>query len=171
MESLDSLRADILCKCILKDEIKEESQKDSDKKNIIESQNEENEKLDLKNEVRDFFEKIEKEKNENHGDGDNENIIIIDLEMQIGYNTENIQIIINYIKKLNLKYEGKILVLSLVYRGFENSVNNKGFMTFLKQKYLPDYKNKITYEDYVIYQIDLDYCRKLILKKDKIYGY
>lgn len=87
--------------------------------------------------------------------------------MQIGYNTENTQIIINYIKKLNLKYEGKILVLSLVYREFENSVNNKGFMTFLKQKYLPDYKNKITYEDYVIYQIDLDYCRKLILKKDQ----
>jgi len=168
LESLDSLRADILCKCTLKNEIKEESQSDSDKVNEAnESQNEENEKLDLKNEMKDFLEKKEKEENENHDDADNENIIMIDLEMQIGYNTENTQIIINYIKKLNLKYKGKILVLSLVYRGFENSGKNKGFMTFLKQKYLPDYKNKITYDDYVIYQIDLDHSRKLILKKDQ----
>ena len=64
----------------------------------------------------------------------NENIIIIDLEMQIGYNTENTRIYINYAKLLNLKYDGKIIVLSLVYRGFENPRKNKGFKICLGQK-------------------------------------
>lgn len=37
----------------------------------------------------------------------------------------------------------------------------------LRAKKFSDYKNIITYDDYIIYQIDLDYCRTLISKKKK----
>ena len=158
LNSLDSIRVDILCKCILRNEIPDESQKDSEEKNEPEENlDEEDEKLDLDEEEDFLNNKIEKENN----------IIIIDLEMQMGYNIENTRIFINYAKRLNLKYDGKIIVLSLVYRGYENPRKNKGFMICLEQKNFSDYKNIITYDDYVIYQIDLDYCRTLISKKKK----
>ena len=158
LNSLDSIRVDILCKCTLGNEIPDESQKDSEEKNEPEENlDEEDEKLDLDEEEDFLNNKIEKENN----------IIIIDLEMQMGYNIENTRIFINYAKRLNLKYDGKIIVLSLVYRGFENPRKNKGFMICLEQKNFSDYKNTITYDDYVIYQIDLDYCRTLISKKTK----
>ena len=43
-------------------------------------------------------------------------------------------------------------------------------MICLEQKNFSDFKNKIVYDDYVIYQIDLDYCRTLISKKGKKKG-
>jgi len=120
LNSLDSIRVDILCKCTLENKILEESQNDSEEENgSNENQDEEDEKLDLDEEIEFSNIKVEKEKTKQN-DMNKENIIIIDLEMQIGYNTENTRIFINYAKRLNLKYNGKIIVLSLVYRGFEN---------------------------------------------------
>lgn len=167
LNSLDSIRADILCKCTLRNKFWDESQNNSEESNESEeSLDEEDEKINL-DEEQDFLSKKVEEENKIQNDMNKENIIIIDLEMQIGYNTENTRIYINYAKLLNLKYDGKIIVLSLVYRGFENPRKDKGFKICLGQKNFSDYKNKITYDDYVIYQIDLDYCRTLISKKTK----
>ena len=87
--------------------------------------------------------------------------------MQIGYNIDNTRKFIDYAKSLNHKYEGEIIVLSLVYRGFQNPRKNKGFTISFGQKDLTEYKRIKTFDDYVIFQIDLDYCFHLISKKDQ----
>ena len=144
--SQDSLRADILCKCILKDEIYDEEQNNSDHQGSD----------DDKNQIRE------------DGEQDNledKNIILIDIEMQIGSNTNTTRKFIDYAKRLDYMFRRKVIVLSLAFNGSAFPRKNKGFKINLEQKSLADYKNIIEYDDYIIYQIDLDYCRKLISEK------
>ena len=96
---------------------------------------------------------------------EDENTIIIDLEMQNGYDLDKSRKLIDYAKALNEKYGKKIIVLSLAFKGFPNPKKNKGFEISLAKTNLSDYKIIKKFDDYVIYQIDLDYCRTLIQKK------
>lgn len=120
----DSLRVDILSRCIL------------DEKNIS-------------------------EKNEKYS-----NTYVIDLEMQNGFSIENTKRFLNYAKRLDLKYKDRVIVLSLVSKGRLNPIKNNSSMISLQEKSLFDFKKVYEYDDYVIYQIDLDYCRKIISNND-----
>ena len=143
----DSLRANVLCKCTLK----REKVNDEDKKKDLNFEADEYDE----NTLRDF---IFKNKTKNNKDDNDLNRIIIDLEMQIGYNIENIHRFINYAKSLSLKHKEKVILLILNYRGFKNPKKNKGFEISLTKTNFSDFKKISIYDDYVIYQIDLDYC-------------
>lgn len=155
---LDSLRADILCKCTLKKEVKEEE-------NIIRSQNEEEEMRHTDKKYNNLATELKKDMYENQKD--DEIIKIIDLEMQIGYDIDNTRRFISYAQSLYSKYCGQIIVLSLNFRGFENPRKNKGFEIYLEKKDFSDYKKVTKFDDYVIYQIDLDYCLAQISKNNE----
>ena len=186
---LDSLKADILCKCKLKNEkaqnqakneIIDEEEPIFDEINIGVKDNNEFEK-ELENYFDENYSEDEKEKKNKNNKKDKkgnkdkkekykkneEKTIIIDLQMHIDYNTYNNPIYIEYAKRLNDKYQTKIIVLSLVYRGLQNPQKNKGFVISLDQKDLNDYKGIKTFDDYIIYQIDLDYYFHLISKKNE----
>ena len=196
---LDSLSADILCKCKLrngreqnqeKNEIKDEEEPKFDEINIGEKDNDELEKElgnyinEEKGAIDEIYSDDENKKKNKKDKKSNKNkkskkdkkekdkkkegkTIIIDLEMQIGYNSYNTKTFIKYAKRLNFKYDDKIIVLSLVFRGFQNPKKNKGFVISLDQKVLNEYKIIKTFDDYIIYQIDLDYCLHLISKKNQ----
>ena len=85
--------------------------------------------------------------------------------MQNGYDLDKSRKLIDYAKALNEKYGKKIIVLYLAFKGFPNPKKNKGFEISLAKTNLSDYKIIKKFDDYVIYQIDLDYCRTLIQKK------
>ena len=86
--------------------------------------------------------------------------------MQIGFSKENTRRFLKYAKNLDIIYNNqKIIVLSLVYTGFLNPKKNKGSLISLEQKTIGDYKKIYTFDDYKVYQIDLDYCRKIISEK------
>ena len=155
--SFDSLRFDILCKCTLNSGKKEKRKK---KKNI--KKEKEDDIANLEESLKNF---IYENKDEDENKKEEDKILIIDLEMQIGYNIENNRRFIDYAKKLNFKHEDKIIVLSLAFRGFQKPRKNKGFEISLEKKNFPDYKTIEKYDDFVIYQIDLDYCRTIISKK------
>ena len=107
--------------------------------------------------------------NEENSSEDNENdsnAYVIDLEMQNGFSIENTKRFINYAKRLDLKYKDRVIVLSLVSKGRLNPIKNNSSMISLQEKTLFDFKNVYEYDDYVIYQIDLDYCRKIISNND-----
>lgn len=87
------------------------------------------------------------------------------MEIQNGYDLDKSRKLIDYAKALNEKYGKKIIVLSLAFKGFPNPKKNKGFEISLAKTNLSDYKIIKKFDDYVIYQIDLDYCRTLIQKK------
>lgn len=133
----DLLRVDIFFRCTLDEErSKEENEEDS----------------------KDNSEVGSKMKNDKNID----NTYIIDLEIQIGFSTERTRQLLNYIKKLDLKYKDRIIVLSLVNKESLNPKKNNSSMTSLQEQSEFDYKNIYEYDDYIIYQIDLDYCRKKI---------
>ena len=179
--SLDSLRFDVLCKCKLNDDKKEEEQiqgEDDDENDQIKEEDKD-EMIDESDEYENYAKEIQKivdsekddqmektgkknKKLKNKRKKDNEKRIIVDLEMQIGYDIESTRKFIDYAKGLNLKYGGQIIVLSLAYRGSQQPKKNKGFEISLQKTDFSDYKKVEKYGDYIIYQIDLDYCRKLI---------
>ena len=134
----DLLRVDILCRCKLDEEDKEE---DSENNNEDGSKIRDNRNID--------------------------NTYIIDLEMQIGFSNENTKRFLKYAKKLDLKYQDRIIVLSLVSKGTLKPKKNNSSKISLQEKSLFDYKNTYEYDDYVIYQIDLDFCRKKISSNDE----
>ena len=149
----DSLRADVLLKVILKQANVKYKEKD---KNLADDEY-------YENDLRDFIFKNNNKKNE----GDNNlSKVIIDLEMQIGYNIENIQRFIDYAKSLNLKHKEKVILLILNYRGSNNPKKNKGFEISLGKTNFSDFKKISIYDDYVIYQIDLDYCLSQITNEE-----
>lgn len=149
----DSLRADVLLKGTLKKGNVKDKEEDI---NLAEDEY-------YENALRDFIFKNKTKKNE----GDNNlTKIIIDLEMQIGYNIENVQRFIDYAKSLNLKHKEKVILLILNYRGFKNPKKNKGFEISLTKTNFSDFKKISIHDDYVIYQIDLDYCLSQINNED-----
>lgn len=110
---------------------------------------------------------LDEEKNSDDNDI-NDNAYVIDLEIQIGFSTENTKRFLNYAKRLDLKYKDRVIVLSLVSKGRLNPIKNNSSKISLQEISLFNYKNIYEYDDYVIYQIDLDYCRKAFQLKKKI---
>ena len=147
----DSIRVDVLCKCTLK-------------QNIIEDIND-----NYFEELEDKINKIlENEFKENNIKQDEENEIIIDLELQIGFNIENTRLSLNYAKELDSLYEKyRIIVLCLVYEGQLSPNKNRGSVISINQKGLNDFRFIHKLDDYIIYQIDLDYIRKSIFEDNK----
>ena len=66
-----------------------------------------------------------------------------------------------------MKYKDRIIVLSLVSKGSLKPKKNNSSKISLQEKSLFDYKKVFEYDDFIIYQIDLDYCRKKILSNDE----
>ena len=138
IKDYDLLRVDILCRCILDEEDREE---DSEDNSECGSKIRDNRNID--------------------------NTYIIDLEIQIGFSNENTRQFLAYAKKLDLKYQDRIIVLSLVSKGsLKPKINNSSKIS-LQEQSLFGYKNTYEYDDYVIYQIDLDFCRKKISSNDE----
>ena len=133
-KDFELLRVDILCRCILDEDGREE---DSEGDSII---------IDNRN---------------------IDNTYIIDLEMQIGFSIDNTRRFLTYAKKLDLKYKDRIIVLSLVSKGSLKPKKNNSSKISLQEKSLFDYKKTYEYDDFIIYQIDLDYCRKKISSNDE----
>ena len=147
----DSIRVDVLCKCTLK-------------QNIIEDIND-NYFEELEDKINKILENEFKEKNKKQ---DEENEIIIDLELQIGFNIENTRLSLNYAKELDSLYEKyRIIVLCLVYEGQLSPNKNRGSVISINQKGLNDFRFIHKLDDYIIYQIDLDYIRKSIFEDNK----
>ena len=181
LNSLDSIRVDVLCKCTLRDDaqIEKENKTEINKINEIES----GEEIQEDNKEEKANEEMEEEKyeeintiNENKKEEVKEDIqtlmdlddqkkktIIIDLEMQIGFSNENTKRFIKYAKELNYLYGSQIIVLALVNSGTQNPRKNKGTLISLEQSDILNYKKIFSYDDYKIYQVDLDFCHKLIL--------
>ena len=134
----DLLRVDILCRCKLDEEDREEDSEDNSESG---SKIRDNRNID--------------------------NTYIIDLEMQIGFSNENTKRFLKYAKKLDLKYQDRIIVLSLVSKGTLKPKKNNSSKISLQEQSLFGYKNTYEYDDYVIYQIDLDFCRKKISSNDE----
>ena len=159
------LRVDILCKCKLKIKNNNELENNILEKDKEEKNNGENDNMNLidtEKKIKDCNNKKEDEEDKKENYLDNENSIIINLEFQIGFNTENTKKFIDYAKILNFKNTERIIVLSLVFNSSILSRKNKEFIKFFGEKNYSDYKNVITYDDYIIYQIDINHCRKLI---------
>ena len=99
--------------------------------------------------------------------------LFIDLEIQIGYNANNIEKkFLKYVRILDKKYAlNKVMVLALIYNpGILNSKKNKSSMiSFTEEYYEKNFKTVTKYDDCVVYQIDLNYCYKLILKEKPIF--
>jgi len=174
LNSLDSIRVDVLCKCTLKDDA--QTEKVNNKINDLESEEEnkedkaneemEDEKNEEINKINEIKKEEVKEDIQTHMDLDDQEkkTIIIDLEMQLGFSNENTKRFIKYAKELNYLYGSQIIVLALVNSGTQNPRKNKGTLITLEQSNIPDYKRIFSYDDYKIYQVDLDFCHKLILK-------
>lgn len=99
----------------------------------------------------------------------NDTELVIDIEMQIGLKQNQDDISMSYLRALCQQYEkNKILVLVLLYT--PNSKNpriNKGNIIAYGKE---EFKNPVNIkkrEDCVIYQLDLNYCSKL-MKNGKI---
>ena len=138
LNSLDSIRVDVLCKCFLKNEEFEEEGK---KNNTVH--------MDLDNADKEY--------------------IIVDLEIQLGFSFENTKRFIKYAKELDSLYKKDIIVLALVYSGVSKPNKNKGTCICLEQSNLSDYKRVLSFTDYIIYQIDLDFCNNLVLEGKKFW--
>ena len=113
-------------------------------------------------------EKQDDKKQNNNDNNNSQNCIIIDLEIQIGFNIENTKRFIKYVKDLGILHNNKLIVLSLVYTGFSNPKKNKKSLISLEKTTISDYKKIYIIDDYKIYQIDVDYCRKNLLEKKEI---
>ena len=101
---------------------------------------------------------------------DEDKELIVDLEMQINFNKENTKRFIYYLKRLYSKYfDAKIIVLALVFRNVPNPYINKGTKTNLEEKDIYSNLEVNHYdEEFTIYQIDISYCYKLLLKEKKL---
>ena len=148
LHSLDSIRVDVLCKCIMEKDNEDKKYKDENNKDG-KNEDEENEiddnEYEYEYEEEDNEDEDEKDENEDEEDENFENnkIIIIDLEIQIGFNVENTKSFLTYAKKLEKKYEKDIIVLSLVYKVFAFPKAGKGSITSIKEKIISDYKKLI----------------------------
>ena len=145
--SSGSIRMDVICKCHIKD---------SDQMDIEEAEEEEKEKED------------KKEINLLCQDG----VLIVDIEMQIGYKKTNDARFLKYVKILDKKYGlMKVLVLALIYnpRILQSRNNNTSETSFAKTFDVNKYKIVNRYEDCVVYQIDLNYCYKMMTNNQNIY--
>ena len=143
--SLDSIRVDILCKCIIKknNDIKKEENK-------VDDNEDEEDEGDEDNEDEEDDENKDEEENDNENEEDDENeddykddgdkkqdeneIMLIDFKIQIGFGVENSRKFINYAKRLEKRYNKKIIVSSLIYGGVENPIKNKGSITSIDKK-------------------------------------
>ena len=143
--SSGSIRMDVVCKCHLKD---------SDKMDIEEA--EEKEKEDKK-EIIPLCQ-----------DG----VLIVDIEMQIGHKKTNDARFLKYVRILDKKYGlMKVLVLALIYNpGILHPKNNNTSETsFAKTFDIKKYKIVERYKDCIVYQIDLNYCYKMMTDNQNIY--
>ena len=95
--------------------------------------------------------------------------IIVDLEIQLGFSFENTKRFIKYAKELDFLYKKDIIVLALVYSGVSKPNKNKGTCICLEQSNLSDYKRVLSFTDYIIYQIDLDFCNNLVSERKKFW--
>lgn len=117
--SLGSIRADVLCKCVL--------------------QEDENDK-DLE--------------------------LIVDLEMQIEFNKQNTKRFINYFKTLIPNYSKvNIIILVFVFRDVPNPYINKGTKIYIEEIRFESNEEKNIFDEFPIYQIDINSCYSLIFKK------
>lgn len=101
-----------------------------------------------------------------------DNEIIVDIEMQIGGKSNLDDIYMNYMKKLIMTYNtNKILILSLLYTPeVINPKNNKGnLVTFTKSELKNPGKFVQIFDDCIIYQLDLNYCMKLLNNNESVY--
>ena len=95
--------------------------------------------------------------------------IIVDLEIQLGFSFENTKRFIKYAKELDFLYKKDIIVLALVYSGVSKPKKNKGTCICFEQSNLSDYKRVLSFTDYIIYQIDLDFCNNLVSERKKFW--
>jgi hypothetical protein len=99
--------------------------------------------------------------------------LFIDIEMQIGYKANKTEKkFLRYVRILDKKYAlNKVMVLALIYNtGILNPKKNKSsIISFTQEYYEKDYKSITKYDDCVVYQIDLNYCYKLILNENDIF--
>ena len=94
--------------------------------------------------------------------------IIVDLEMQIEFNKENTKRFINYLKTLYSNYGNmKIIVLALIFKNVPNPYVNKGSKTYLKESRIYSNKEVNIFDEFPIYQIDINYYYELIFTKKK----
>lgn len=110
----------------------------------------------------------EKKEGESYDEEDEniENKMLIDLEIQMGFDIINTKKIVDYAKKLDIKYKGKIIVISLVYTGFVNP--EKKQITKIGTK-IPEYKRIHKFDDYEIYQLDMDICSQIMSTENNLW--
>lgn len=118
---------------------------------------------------------LKKYPKENLGDDlglySNDTELVVDIEMQIGLKPNQDDISMGYLRALCQQYEkNKILVLVLLYTpNIKNPRKNKGNIIAYGKE---EFKNPVKIqkrEDCIIYQLDLNYCAKLMEKGEDLW--
>lgn len=99
------------------------------------------------------------------------NILIIDIEMQIGYNKSYDKRFLKYLRILDKSYcLKKVMVLALIKTKNQNKKKNiSSEISFSKKFYEDNYRDVINFDDCIIFQIDLNFCYKLICQNKQFY--
>ena len=136
-----SIKMDILCKCILKEDYEMDVEENHYKKN------------------------------ENIDPHLDDGSLIINIEMQIGKGTKNDRRFIKYLRVLDKNFfYRKVMVLALVYdpSSLNPTKNQSSQISLAKELFSKKYKVVENFEDCVFYQIDLNFCYKTVSNNEKI---
>lgn len=194
---IGSIRIDVGCKCELEkmaikdknngcifnnedEDYKYEDYKDKDNKDEDykkEDYKDEEDDLDYNNDIRmdiDIDEKNKKDKEtvyqkmEEKNKKKNTEDLIIDLEMQKGFNQKNTRRFLRYISHLDVTIDSdKIWVVALLIDEAKNPRLNKSNHINYVQPNIRDYSHIKDYDTHVVLEIDLNYCSKILERKNK----
>ena len=110
------------------------------------------------------------EKENNSYDEKDKNTLIVDIEMQIGYKETNDKKFLKYIRILDKNYiSKKVMVLALIFKLNKHEKNISSEISYTKNFYSTNYPKSIKFDDCLIFQIDLNFCFKLICEKKNFY--
>ena len=146
--SIGSKRIDVGCKCFCKNPLNQNFMNEEDE-------------IPSKILIEEGSSNISEAKNEAE---EEENAILIDLEMQIGYSEKNTERFMKYISHIdsNIISKKKIWIVALTLRKAKYPEKDKSSIICYEKKSLQDCISLKAYDDYLIIDIDLNYCLKMI---------